>query len=127
MNSTESKYNFYARAFRGGSKKTTATELEPTEELEESPEVIENVSQPEESSKLEEPSKSEELDESEGSEESSKSKSQEKIDTINQQIPKTKVNFKISNIVGNLDQTLNTKQKINIDNLLMSQLFGSIH
>lgn len=121
MNSTESKYNFYARAFRGGSKKTTATELEPTEELEE------NVSQPEESSKPEEPSKSEELDESEGSEESSKSKSQEKIDTINQQIPKTKVNFKISNIVGNLDQTLNTKQKINIDNLLMSQLFGSIH
>ena len=98
METTEGRYDFYKRAFKGGA-------LEQTQQIQS--EQI-NQAQSEQAPIEQVQDQTQSVQQMEGQE----------------QVPKTKVNFKISNMIGNLDQTLGSKQKINIDSMFVKQLFG---
>lgn len=125
MDSTETKYNFYKRTFKGGAQVSQETQSEtiniqpqaPTQApLQEEMAQTENQNQTQEQQNVQ--------TETQGQPMATDGANLEKL---NQEIPKSKISFKVSSIVGNLEQTLGSKQKINFDQLLMRQLFGSNH
>ena len=119
MKSTESKYNFYERAFKGGAQ--TTNDQVQQQPVQEQPVQQQTVQQQEGQQQP-----VQEQQQYEGQQQVSTGELQDEgLNQLNQQVPKTKVDFKIATIIGNLDQTLGSKQKINIDNLFMLQLFGS--
>ncbi len=127
MDSTETKYNFYKRAFRGGAQatqtptqsetinlqpQTQPEQIQPQEQVQTQPEQI----QPQEQTQTQ--------DQTQAQGEPMATNGVN-LQQLNQEIPKNKINFKVASMVGNLDQTLGPKQKINFDQLFMRQLFGS--
>mgnify|MGYP000657177233 CR=1 FL=1 len=95
MESTEARYDFYKRSFNGGAVVQTSEQTPVQPQTQEQPPTP--------------------------------TPTPEQIDGTNQingQVPKTKIDFKISSIIGNLDQTLGSKQRINIDSLFVKQIFG---
>jgi hypothetical protein len=128
MDSTETKYVFYKRAFKGGAQtkqkasqpqsETINIQPQPQQQVEQTNDVQEN--------KTENQTQEQDQTQNEGqNQEQNIAPDGASLDELNQEIPKNKINFKVSTIVGNLDQTLSSKQKINFDQLLMKQLFGS--
>ncbi len=112
MDSTETKYNFYKRAFRGGAQTVQQTQ-EPALVSEPSPaQVKEQEQDPTLLTETSAPSPS--------ATPSVLPTQADGLQQLNAEIPKTKIDFKI----GNLDLSLGPKQKINIDKMLMEQLFG---
>jgi hypothetical protein len=104
MDSTETKYNFYKRTFKGGAQ-TTQQET-PQQETPQQETPQQEIPQ-------------------EATESQPMGMDGESLQQLNQEVPKNKINFKVTSIVGNLDQTLGPKQKINFDKLFMKQLFGA--
>lgn len=102
METTDGRYDFYKRAFKGGADATQAQQ-----------EVQAPVEQPQQ-----------EQQQADQTQQQADESQQDGMEQLNQQVPKTKINFKISNMIGNLDQTLGSKQKINIDSMFVKQLFG---
>lgn len=109
MDSTETRYNFYKKSFKGGAQ---AVATQPQESV-----APESATQPQESA----------APAQETATASATEPQDEGLNQINQKIPKVKVNFKISSLFGNLDQTLGSKQKINLDKLFFAQLFGATY
>ena len=133
MDSTETKYVFYKRAFKGGAQtkqkasqpqsETINIQPQPQQQVEQTNDVQEN-NQTE--NQTENQTQEQDQTQNEGqNQEQNIAPDGASLDELNQEIPKNKINFKVSTIVGNLDQTLSSKQKINFDQLLMKQLFGS--
>jgi hypothetical protein len=129
MKSTESKYNFYERAFKGGAQTTNdQVQQQPVQEqpVQQQPVQEQPVQQQTVQQQEGQQQPVQEQQQYEGQQQVSTGELQDEgLNQLNQQVPKTKVDFKIATIIGNLDQTLGSKQKINIDNLFMLQLFGS--
>jgi hypothetical protein len=127
MDSTETKYNFYKRTFKGGAQVSQETQSEtiniqpqaPTQAPTQAP-LQEEMAQTENQNQTQEQQNVQ--TETQGQPIATDGANLEKL---NQEIPKSKISFKVSSIVGNLEQTLGSKQKINFDQLLMRQLFGS--
>ena len=101
MSNTEQKYDFYKRTLAGGTE-TVVLEQSPKEEPQP---VAESTTSP-------------------GTPTGTPPATP--TGTPTQEVPKIKVDFKLTSMIGNLDQTLGKKQKINIDQLFFSQLFGGI-
>jgi hypothetical protein len=117
MNSTESKYNFYKKAFRGGAQPvSTETQLSPSTEQSQSQSQAEPQleQQPEQSQS--EPQQVQQT-------EQVKENAEQDLNELNKTVPNKKVDFRVSTFFGNLDQTLAFKQKINLDPILVKQLF----
>jgi len=111
MDSVETKYDFYKRGVKGGAQTQPQSEtidLQPQQQEQIQAETQEQT----------------QLQEQVQSETQSMGPDGATLKQLNEQIPKNKINFKVSSIVGNLDQTLGPTQKVNIDKLLISQLLG---
>lgn len=121
MDSTESRYNFYARAFKGGAQ--TAAVPVQQEQLTNQNQQVQQVQQVPQVAQSQEPQVQQESQ----TQVTNGELEEEGLNQLNEQVPKTKVDFKITSIIGNLEQTLGSKQKINIDKLFMEQLFGSTY
>jgi len=125
MDSTETKYNFYKRTFKGGAQVSQETQ---SETINIQPQAPTQAPLQEEMAQTETQNQTQEQQnvqtETQGQPMATDGANLEKL---NQEIPKSKISFKVSSIVGNLEQTLGSKQKINFDQLLMRQLFGSNH
>jgi hypothetical protein len=119
MNSTESRYNFYSKAFKGGAQPVAGQQVQTIDLAPQQQDLNQNQTQ-----------EQQDLNQSQTQPNPSNdglAVEEEGLKQINEQVPKTKVDFKIASMIGNLDQTLGSKQKINIDKLFMSQLFGSTY
>ena len=123
MNSTELKYNFYSRTLKGGTQ--TIPLQQQTVPLQQEQVPLQQTQQVPNQTQ-QDPNQTQQQEQQQAQTQVSTSGLEEEgLNQLNQQVPKTKVDFKIATIIGNLDQTLGSKQKINIDNLFIGQLFGS--
>jgi hypothetical protein len=122
MDSTETKYNFYKRAFKGGAQTTQQSQSETVSTSQQ--ELPQQELPQQELPQQESPQQESPQQANEGQAQPMPTDG-ENLQQINQEVPRNKINFKVTSIVGNLDQTLGPKQKINFDKLIMKQLFGS--
>jgi len=137
MNSTELKYNFYSRTLKGGTQTIPLQQqtvplqqeqvpLQQTQQVPNQTQQDPNQTQQDPNQTQQDPNQTQQQEQQQAQTQVSTSGLEEEgLNQLNQQVPKTKVDFKIATIIGNLDQTLGSKQKINIDNLFIGQLFGS--
>lgn len=141
MDSTETKYNFYKRALKGGAQpQVQQVQAQVQPQYQAQPQLqtqYQAQPQPTQTETINiqgqtqaQPEQEQTQDQSEQQNYSqTQSQTMEtdgaSLQQLNQEVPKNKINFKVASIVGNLDQTLGEKQKINFDKLLMKQLFGS--
>ena len=130
MNSTELKYNFYSRTLKGGTQTIPLQQQTVPLQQEQVPlqqtQQVPNQTQQDPNQTQQDPNQTQQQEQQQAQTQVSTSGLEEEgLNQLNQQVPKTKVDFKIATIIGNLDQTLGSKQKINIDNLFIGQLFGS--
>jgi hypothetical protein len=130
MNSVELKYNFYDRALKGGTQQVVTPQV-VTPQVPEQQGLTQQVPE-QQVTEQQVPTQQvteQQVTEQQVTEQQTKVSTdeleQDGLNKLNQQIPKTKVDFKFATIIGNLDQTLGSKQKINIDHLFIKQLFGS--
>jgi len=119
MDSTETKYNFYKQTFKGGAQQTL-TQTETINIQPQAPPQQENVQV--QQTETQQNTQTETQQNTQGQPMETDGAN---LQQLNQEIPKNKINFKVASIVGNLDQTLGDKQKINFDQLFMKQLFGT--
>ena len=127
MDSTKTKYNFYKKTFKGGAQQTLTETIniqpQPPQQQEnvQSQQNVQTETQQQENvqneTQQQENVQTETQDQTIATEGAN-------LEQLNQEIPKNKINFKVGSMVGNLDQTLGDKQKINFDQLFMKQLFG---
>jgi hypothetical protein len=107
MDSTETKYNFYKRAFKGGGQ--TIQQTQPQSE------TIDIQPQTQTQTQVQDQQDQQEIPQPM---DTNVDMDTNNLQQLNKEIPKSKINFKLSSFFGNLNQTLGSKQKINLDDVI---------